>query len=54
MVLPFAIFRRQTRAGRKGGLQIWARGRGRPVEEANGLLPEGIILDVSERQAGRP
>jgi hypothetical protein len=41
-------------AGRNNGTQIWAWGRRRSVEEANGLLPEGIILDVSEREAGRP
>jgi diguanylate cyclase (GGDEF)-like protein/PAS domain S-box-containing protein len=35
----------------KDGTQIWAWERGRAVEEANGLLLEGIILDVSQRKA---
>lgn len=45
---PFSV---EYRVKRRDGEQIWVWERGRAVEEANGLLLEGIILDVSGRKA---
>jgi diguanylate cyclase (GGDEF)-like protein/PAS domain S-box-containing protein len=45
---PYSV---EYRVKRRDGTQIWVWERGRAVEEANGLLLEGIILDISEQKA---
>lgn len=41
----------EYRVKRRDGEEIWVWERGRAVEEANGLVLEGIILDISEQKA---